>query len=775
MTIIFTSSFETGDTSSFDAVMTDTTTNIVVVASKSRTGNYACQFNATAIDGTAHYARVRKDFPATSLIHIATGVLFPTGSISSLATWKTLWVLQVGNSSLWEIAARVGVTRTPTGYAWVLLGYDSAGQLVETQVPATISEETYYFVELRDVRGAGNGEEHVWVQGTEIIAQNGLTNNTVVPSLNMAWFGLENWSQTTPATLYLDDISIGDSYIGTTTPTQFQLNVGASPISVAVTIDGASVGNTPYSAPLSSGQHTVSVPVSYGGYTFVSWQDGVTTAQRTITLSANLSLTATYTNTTPPPPTAGRLHTEGRWVKDASGTIVRLQGAAIFWRFMYTSNYTDYDPLAYPDEISEQSMDTFKTTPANFIRFTVNGYLYHIAKKPKYIAAVDTVVQWCKARGIMVMLDNHGWWNPDANSSYKSKPQLISELTEWRDFMVELATKYKSEPTVIGFDLFNEPGNEGGLTWALWRANALSVCQAIHAVDPTFVISVEPILSGTEEGDLDNFLNQPLPERNIIYSIHNYLAWDYPYQNYAISYGNGDFATARTQMESLYYRRWLKAIDYNLPVMQMETAIYRDPAVNPNAEQWLVDSGQLYRNYSVGVSYWTFDPDRTDSSLISLLNADRVTLTHVGQIWLADMLNPTVTHNLTVDSTPQAVSITVDGYGHTTPSVLVLGEGQHTVVAPSTVVIGADTYNFVRWDDGSTSTTRTVNLTANATVTATYQIVSNYPLSVMVREGFTLPSSHCLNVYVALPDVKLVGALMACDPFESGIGAVFVV
>jgi endoglucanase len=152
-----------------------------------------------------------------------------------------------------------------------------------------------------------------------------------------------------------------------------------------------------------------------------------------------------------------RLHTDGRWIRDATGAVVRLKGAAVFWRFMYASTYHAYNPLAYTDEINETSLDTFKATGANFIRLTVNGWTWYIKQAPNYIAAVDTVVSWAQARGIMIVLDNHGWYNVDTSADYLTKVQEITQLTDWENFMVALAQRYKDNPTVIGFDMLNEP------------------------------------------------------------------------------------------------------------------------------------------------------------------------------------------------------------------------------------------------------------------------------------------------------------------------------
>jgi hypothetical protein len=327
-----------------------------------------------------------------------------------------------------------------------------------------------------------------------------------------------------------------------------------------------------------------------------------------------------------------RPHVDGRWIKDGMGNVIRLKGAAVFWRFIYTTQYTQYDPLSYSDEVNEQSLDTLKTSGANFIRLSVNGYYWHILKASKYIAAVDTVVKWCKARGIMVVLDNHAWYDDLTSTSREAE-----FVGEWQNFMVELAQKYKNESTVIGFDMWNEPQND--LPESTYYSMLPNVISAIQTVDPSYLCFVEPYGSSSDSNDMQYFIDHPLGFNNIVYCAHNYYAWDYPYAQYAISYGNGDFSLAKEQMEQAYYSRWIYMSQYH-PVMNMESGIYRDSGRNPNWSVWENDSLTLYEKYGVGICWFPFDPDRSGSSLISLLKSDGFGLTDAGTIWSSHMSIP---------------------------------------------------------------------------------------------------------------------------------------
>jgi len=341
-----------------------------------------------------------------------------------------------------------------------------------------------------------------------------------------------------------------------------------------------------------------------------------------------------------------RLHTEGRWIKDDNDNIVRLKGATVYWRFMYASAGSNYDPLSYSDEINETSIDLFDSTGANFIRLALNGYLYHVLEAQEYKDAVDTVIGWCKARNIMVVLDNHEWFNPDAGEEYWNKSKggwygQVDEINEpppgsqWVDYTPEEA-------------------------WVIWRNNVLEVCQAIHAVNPSYLCFVEPLGSSAQIDDMNNFKIDPLPEPNIVYSTHKYYAWNYYTGGpaYAQSYAEGNFETAREEMETYYNETFMYMTDVNLPVMNMETGVYRDPSKNPNWDVWVNDSLSLYEEYGVSVSWYPFDPDRESSSLISLLKADRISLTEVGEIWAEHMVSDDITTSTSTTTTIQTTSTT---------------------------------------------------------------------------------------------------------------------
>ncbi len=74
-------------------------------------------------------------------------------------------------------------------------------------------------------------------------------------------------------------------------------------------------------------------------------------------------------------------------------------------------------------------------------------------------------------------------------------------------------------------------------------------------------------------------------------------------------------------------------VDATLPVINMETGVYRDvSAKNPNWQKWMNDALALYQKYGVSYAWYNFDPDNSGSTVMSMLSADKASLTQVGQI-----------------------------------------------------------------------------------------------------------------------------------------------
>jgi len=91
-------------------------------------------------------------------------------------------------------------------------------------------------------------------------------------------------------------------------------------------------------------------------------------------------------------------------------------------------------------------------------------------------------------------------------------------------------------------------------------------------------------------------------------------------------------------------------------------------------------------------------------------------------------------HTLIVSANYQGMHFTLDGVSHSAPHIELLELGTYTITIPDGYEYGGTFWNFTNWEDGSTSLTRTVSLTARTSVTANYMNTKSCP-SLYVWDG----------------------------------------
>jgi endoglucanase len=196
----------------------------------------------------------------------------------------------------------------------------------------------------------------------------------------------------------------------------------------------------------------------------------------------------------------------------------------------------------------------------------------YVSREPTLAAlsprmALHAVIDELARQGLMVILDNHrstAGWGPES-SGYWYTPQYPPNV--WRQMWLELAREYLNTPTVVGFDLRNEPGSppidadvtvDSGALWGYgewsetgnaprdWAAEAEFTGNLIHRINPNVLIIVEgvrydpagPIVDGHVRlywagGNLSGVLRAAGPRSRprqirlrasdkLVYSIHDY-------------------------------------------------------------------------------------------------------------------------------------------------------------------------------------------------------------------------------------------------------------
>jgi endoglucanase len=299
----------------------------------------------------------------------------------------------------------------------------------------------------------------------------------------------------------------------------------------------------------------------------------VVAAKNSVAVSAN-SAVASATPAAPATAAgvgAGYWHTSGNKILDANNTTVRIAG--INWYGFETTDHLVHGLYAQDFQIV---LNTIKSLGFNVIRIPFSNEMIEknpvptnfttsVGGKPANAALMgqtalqdlDTIIAYAGSIGLRVILDNHrseaGNSNEASGLWYTSAYPQSSWIADWQ----MLATRYSDakftfngNPTVIGFDLRNEPHLSGtsatsgscwtgdtavngcptSLTSQNWPVAAQAAGNAILAINPKLLIFVEGLdcynhVCGWQGGNLMGVATNPvvlsLPNQ-LVYSAHDY-------------------------------------------------------------------------------------------------------------------------------------------------------------------------------------------------------------------------------------------------------------
>ena len=317
----------------------------------------------------------------------------------------------------------------------------------------------------------------------------------------------------------------------------------------------------------------------------------------------------------------GYLHTQGARLLDAQNRPVRLAGVS--WFGMETQNYA---PYGLANRSLGSMLDQIKSLGFNVIRLPFCNQLFDPGSKPSIggtqnaelagldgLQLLDKIVQAAGQRGLKIILDRH---RPDSGAQselwYTSRYSEQRWLDDWR----MLATRYKTDATVIAADLHNEP--RGMASWGDgnaatdWQLAAERAGNAIHEINPNWLIIVEGIEKVGSDfywwgGNLIAAGPHPVtlkvPNR-VVYSTHDYPA-------------------------SLYAQSWFTAADYpsNLPgVWSRYFGYLAEQDIAPvfvgefgtklqteSDKQWLRALVSYIGEHQLNWSFWCFNPNSDDT------------------------------------------------------------------------------------------------------------------------------------------------------------------
>jgi aryl-phospho-beta-D-glucosidase BglC (GH1 family) len=257
-----------------------------------------------------------------------------------------------------------------------------------------------------------------------------------------------------------------------------------------------------------------------------------------------------------------------------------------FWK-EYRDNYITVDDIRF---IRQSGLNSVRV-PFNYRLFVSEGEPQTL-DGPGY-ELLDRVVGWCKQEGLFVIFDMHGapggqtgdniddsWGYPFLFESRESQDLTIKI---WR----KLAARYAKEPTVIGYDLLNEPIAhyfEGDHLESKLEPLYRRIVAAIREVDPNHII----FLGGARWNTNFKVFGVPFDQK-LAYTFHKY--WMDVNQSAIQEYV--DFSNK-----------------HNVPVWMGESG--------ENTDEWISSFRTLLESNNIGWCFWPYKKLDATSCAVSI-------------------------------------------------------------------------------------------------------------------------------------------------------------
>ena len=342
-----------------------------------------------------------------------------------------------------------------------------------------------------------------------------------------------------------------------------------------------------------------------------------------------------------------RLHTDGKWIRDADGNEFKIRGHAI----ADPGYYERYHPKSSM-EVAKWATDADRGWHPNLLRIPcTQDSITHYGAATYLQEYVRPIVDLCADRGIYAMVDLHlvrpytEAATDAADTDYDKYPDEVV-----RDFWNEAAPEFADDSHVL-FELFNEPTepaywDDDQKAWSEWKGVAQPWVDRVRELAPdTPIVIGSPRWTSVPDAAPDD----PFTGDNLIYAGHIYPANGQP-SDFDSTYG---------------------APASDVPIFITEFGW--DPDGNPDVDEGTNSGwGQPFRDWvegyeNVGWAAWCFDdswaptffdsPDAGGNEPWTLKDGDEQAGGFV-KTWLeetvgSDTTAPTAPSNLTATATTE--------------------------------------------------------------------------------------------------------------------------
>jgi endoglucanase len=208
-------------------------------------------------------------------------------------------------------------------------------------------------------------------------------------------------------------------------------------------------------------------------------------------------------------------------------------------------------------------------------------------------ALIDRLVGWCREAGLRVILDLHAAPGGQTGVNHDDGPgfPLVFYVPHYRRLTIalwrELASRYRDDPTILGYDLLNEPISPyNDMDYLNPRLEPLyrEIVAAIRSVDKNHAV----LLAGAQWSISFAAFSRPF-DANAVYTYHKF--WAKPTRDAVQSYL--DFSN-----------RW------RVPLLIGETGEYND--------EWNRTFRELNERLGIGWCFWPYKSLDTETAVVSI-------------------------------------------------------------------------------------------------------------------------------------------------------------
>lgn len=205
------------------------------------------------------------------------------------------------------------------------------------------------------------------------------------------------------------------------------------------------------------------------------------------------------------------INVEGNKFVNEDGNTIIFRGVSI----------SDPDKLEKEGMWTEDLFAELKDWNVNLVRIPVHPSAWRERGEDEYLKLLDEGIALAEKYGIYVIIDWHSIGN--LRTELYQHPMYNTTKTETFRFWKTVADRYRGNPTVAFYELFNEPtrynGTLGKISWQQHKELMEEIIGIIYAHDTTVI----PLVAGFNWAyELNDIKYEPIAYEGIAYVTHPY-------------------------------------------------------------------------------------------------------------------------------------------------------------------------------------------------------------------------------------------------------------